>query len=230
MTGPHVSVLWAALSAWILAVIASAAESKVPTVFVGDLVPTEARQDYGSLGIDRSVMGKPLQIGERRFQRGLGTHANSRITYDVEGPCQRFEAWVGVDAEMRGYSASSVVFKVLTDGRVVFQSGIMRLDTPAKRVSVPLDGVRELQLVVTDAGDGITCDHADWADAVIIGRPEGTFATPGRKQFEVAAPGIVVELARRRDRRRRAGRQGVAPRAARHDAVGRLPRQGQRDQ
>jgi alpha-galactosidase len=38
-------------------------------------------------------------------------------------------------------------------------------------VSVPLDGVDELTLVVTDAGDGINCDHADWADARLIGNP-----------------------------------------------------------
>jgi hypothetical protein len=40
----------------------------------------------------------------------------------------------------------------------------MRGKQPAKKVSIPLDGVEEL-LLVTDADDGINCDHADWADA-----------------------------------------------------------------
>jgi hypothetical protein len=48
--------------------------------------------------------------------------------------------------------------------------------------------------VVTDAGDGINCDHADWAESVIIGQPELVAAAPGPKQFEVATPGISVEL------------------------------------
>jgi hypothetical protein len=163
-------------------------------IAVSSLMPTESQQGYGSLGIDRSVMGKPLQIGGRRFQSGLGTHASSRIVYDLEGPCERFEAWVGVDAEMRGYKESSVVFKVLTDGRVAFESDVMRIDTPAKRVTVPLTGVRELQLVVTDAGDGVNCDHADWAEAVIFGQPELPAAASGPKRFEVATHGIAVEL------------------------------------
>ena len=53
--------------------------------------------------------------------------------------------------------------------RKVFDSGVMRGRQPAKKVSVPLDGAEELLLIVTDAGDGITCDHADWADARLIG-------------------------------------------------------------
>ena len=82
---------------------------------------------------------------------------------------QRFEAEVGVDDEKDG--GGTVVFQVFADGRKVFDSGVMRGKQPAKKVSVPLDGVEELLLVVTDAGDGINCDHADWADARLIGNP-----------------------------------------------------------
>ena len=45
----------------------------------------------------------------------------------------------------------------------------MKGGQPAKKVSLSLDGVDELLLEVTDAGDGISCDHADWADARLIG-------------------------------------------------------------
>src|SRR6185503_735029 len=38
----------------------------------------------------------------------------------------------------------------------------------AKSVSVDLRGVRTLVLNVTDTGDGINYDHADWADAKIV--------------------------------------------------------------
>ena len=36
-----------------------------------------------------------------------------------------------------------------------------------KAIDLPLTGVKKLKLEVTDAGDGIDCDQADWADAVI---------------------------------------------------------------
>jgi hypothetical protein len=117
------------------------------------------------------VWGKPLQIGDHRFSEGLGTHANSELVSELEEPWERFEAWVGVDAAMRQYKEASVVFKVLGDGRELFQSGVMRAETSAARVSVPLAGVRQLKLVVTDAGDGRNCDHADWAEAVLLAKP-----------------------------------------------------------
>lgn len=39
---------------------------------------------------------------------------------------------------------------------------------PAKFVNVDLTGAKTLRLVVTDAGNGINNDHADWADAKFI--------------------------------------------------------------
>ena len=187
------TVLFAAMHS----ISAPAADKDAVRVFLGKLSPTESQQDSGSLSVDRSVGGKTLQIGARQFQHGLGTHANSRIVYELDGGYERFDAWVGVDSELaaQGYKAGSVVFRVNADGRTLFDSGVMRMDTPAKRVSAPLKGVRELELIVTDGGDGIYCDHADWADAMLVGRSEPAPAPPpGKKQFEVRAPGLVVEL------------------------------------
>ncbi len=152
---------------------------------LSELEPVSARQDYGSLELDRSVQGQTLKIGEREFARGLGTHANSRLVYDLGGRCTRFESWVGVDAEMKGYTNSSVVFQVFGDSRKLFDSGVMRLATPAKQVNVDVRGVKELALVVTDAGDGINCDHADWADAKLFARcaVRGAVRTAGTGSF-----------------------------------------------
>jgi len=43
----------------------------------------------------------------------------------------------------------------------------MREGTPAERVSLDLGGATEFLLEVGDAGDGIACDQADWAEAKI---------------------------------------------------------------
>jgi NPCBM/NEW2 domain len=157
------------------------------------LVPDSVRQDYGALQVDQSVWGRPLQIGDRRFARGLGAHARGEIVFHLEEPCERFEAYVGVDAAMRAYKGSSVVFIVLGDGRELFRSGVMTADTPARRVSAPLAGVAELKLVVTDAGDGITCDHADWAEPVLVPGPV-TRQPPKVARFTVISPSVTVHL------------------------------------
>lgn len=137
--------------------------------WLDELAPTSHEEDYGGLNRRVSVDGNPLRIGGKEHARGLGTHANSQIRYLVNNRYQRFEAEVGVDDEKDG--GGTVVFQVFVDGRKVFDSEIMRGKHSAKRISVPLENVEELLLVATDAGDGINCDHADWAEARLIGNP-----------------------------------------------------------
>ncbi len=48
---------------------------------------------------------------------------------------------------------------------LLFNSGVMYGNTAAREVSVNVSGRSELRLVVTDAGDGIHFDHANWAEA-----------------------------------------------------------------
>ena len=51
-------------------------------------------------------------------------------------------------------------------------------------------------LVVTDAGDGGTADHGNWAEAVLLGKPRPAAALPVPRptKFRVRAPGLEIEL------------------------------------
>jgi hypothetical protein len=103
------------------------------------------------------------------MRRGSGTHANSEIVYDLPaGMYQRFTAVAGVDQEISG--SGTVRFQVWLDGVKSFDSGTtaMRKSTVAVPIDIDVTGVRQLKLVVTDAGDGIGEDHGDWADAKLI--------------------------------------------------------------
>lgn len=168
----------------------------IATVFAGetrlqDMTCESAKQGWGALQLGASVGGQPMKIAGRTFAHGLGTHAASEIVYELDGALTNFSAWVGVDDEMKGYTNSSVVFQVFADGIKLFDSGMMRLNDVAKPVSVPLAGVNELKLVVTDAGDGIHCDHADWAEAVLLG---GALPAPKPGKYLVSTPALKIEL------------------------------------
>ncbi len=170
------------------------------SAYAGDLdalQPVTASQGWGQLMVGKSVQGGPIRIGDRTFRHGLGTHAPSEVVYDLGGQYDRFAAWVGVDAEMKDYTASTVVFKVFGDGRELFSSGIMRIGTPAKRVDVPIHGIAELRLVVEDAGDGQECDHADWADPVLFGNPKRVPEIAPKPKRSIRAPGITLKLSAR---------------------------------
>ena len=181
------------IAAWLLAVRLPAGSTAAETTPLGDLCPDSARQDYGQYAVDRSILNRPLQIGNRTFTQGIGTHANSELLFDLDGPYDRFEAIIGVDAEMRSYKTSSVVFIVKGDGRELFRSETMRIDSPPRRASVSLAGVRELRLIVTDAGDGINCDHADWAEAVLHSQPRAR-QLPDQPRFKVSCPSLALRL------------------------------------
>ncbi|MGA2622188.1 MAG: NPCBM/NEW2 domain-containing protein, partial [Thermoguttaceae bacterium] len=144
-------------------------KGQAPDAWLDTLTPVSQQQDCGVLQRSLSVDGKPLRIGGKTYARGLGTHANSQVHYALDNRYRRFEADAGVDDEKDG--GGTVVFQVLADGRKVFDSGVMRGKQPAKKVLIDLDGVEELLLIVTDAGDGINSDHADWANARLIGNP-----------------------------------------------------------
>jgi len=53
----------------------------------------------------------------------------------------------------------------------VAQSPVITAKTPGHSVMLeaPIQGARQLYLVVTDAGDGFSCDWADWAEPRLIG-------------------------------------------------------------
>lgn len=60
----------------------------------------------------------------------------------------------------------SVVFRILGDGKELFNSGVMHGGEPARAVNLEIRGIQTLELIAEDAGDGISGDHADWIDAV----------------------------------------------------------------
>lgn len=113
---------------------------------------------------NRSITDKPLGIGGTVFEKGVGTHANSSLLLSLDGKVASFSAEVGVD-DHAGSSAGSVEFIVWGDDKELWRSGICRMGEKPRSCKVSLSGVKELELEVTDAGDGVSFDHANWANA-----------------------------------------------------------------
>jgi alpha-galactosidase len=134
------------------------------TVNLASLDLSKMQQDWRTPRANRSVDRHGLSIGGRSFSEGVGTHANSTFRIDLKGAATRFQAWVGVDDEVKGNPAS-VEFQVVADKQVLWRSGVMKAGQAAKEVDVDLTGKKDLLLMVLDAGDGVSYDHADWAEA-----------------------------------------------------------------
>ncbi len=114
-------------------------------------------------------MGKPLKIADKQYHRGLYCHAVSKVVVRLPGAGETFTAEVGVDSnEQTQPGRGSVVFSVNVGDRELFCSEVMREGMCAVPVEIALGGATEFTLEVGDAGDGISCDQADWADAKVI--------------------------------------------------------------
>lgn len=135
--------------------------------------PISIQQGYASLQIDKSVNSfegwkKWNRLSNNYFfyRKGFGTHANSRIIFDINRNFSVFESDVGVDTEAG--TEASVTFQVFGDGRQLYTTPRMgRFDFP-QHIRIPVAEVKRLELVVTDAGDGISSDHADWLNPILI--------------------------------------------------------------
>jgi len=182
------------MNAWrilllVYVVTATAAAGAAETVWLDTLDLSAVRQGWGEPQARRSVEGNPLAVAGRAFPRGLGTHAPGRLVVDLRGGSARFSAWVGVDDEAAP-GTGSVEFRVQADGRVLFESGVVRRGDPPRAVDVDVRGVRRLTLTVTDAGDGAEGDHADWADArfEVVGERPASAAPPPAEQYGLLTP------------------------------------------
>ena len=137
-------------------------------------IALEIKQGWGDFGFDIATAptgrkGSPLQIGEQKFERGLGHHANGEIVVPLRGHFTRFRALVGV--QWQGGKKGSVTFRVSVDGELKFEAGPMSDSDPARPVDIPLVGAKELRLIATDSGDGIGCDMANWIEARLESDP-----------------------------------------------------------
>ena len=104
---------------------------------------------------------------EETFAKGIGSHADSTIIYDLTGKgYTSFSSYYGVDRETKvNPSQASITFKVYVDGNLKFTSAEMGTNT-AKGFTGDIDitGATELKLVM-EKGTNNWSDHGDWANA-----------------------------------------------------------------
>lgn len=135
--------------------------------------PIEVDRSNGERGIGD---GRTLTLNGTKYPKGYGVHAPSELKYSLAGSdnarCVRFRSQIGVDDEVG--SRGSVVFQVWGDGEKLYDSGVMTGASATKSVSVDLRGKKTIRMVVTDAGNGKTADHADWIAPTITCVPDIT--------------------------------------------------------
>jgi hypothetical protein len=140
---------------------------EVKNIRISDLDLRLMEQAWDTPKVNKSVSGKPLRIGGRAFDFGIGTHAQSDLLLYLGKKAKRFRAFVGVDDGTDG--KASVIFIVEADGKERWRSPVCHTGDAAVEVNIEVSGYNTLRLRATDAGDNNFHDHADWAEAVLEG-------------------------------------------------------------
>lgn len=115
---------------------------------------------------NRSVANRPMKIADQSFERGVGMHSQSTLTYDLPPDCTKLVAIIGIDAAAD--ELGNAIFRVLVDQKEIFNSGPVRRQDRPRPITIDLPAASQLQLVV-DYGDNLDIgDQANWADARLI--------------------------------------------------------------
>jgi len=161
------------------------------TNYLTDLPSTYSYVGWGSLVKNQSIGGNPIRLNGSTYAKGIGAHAFSGIEYRLGGIASRFRSDIGVDDEVG--ANGSVVFQVLADGTKIFDSGTLRGGAPHQTIDLEVTGVNRLTLGITDAGDGNSYDHGDWAGARLV--VSNTVPAPPPAPIGLAAsPGMPIPL------------------------------------
>ncbi len=127
-------------------------------------------QGWGKLHFSENLMQNgPLNLAGANYEFGLATHADSRIRITTGGPLKKFRAWIGVDCNRATLAKSKIprlIFGIEADGRELYQSPPLTIESEALLCEVELDGIDTFDLTVKSL-DGLPLANADWCEPVL---------------------------------------------------------------
>lgn len=131
--------------------------------------PNGEWQGFGTMKINQSIDGNQIKVGGVSPEvSGIGTHAYSRLVYNISG-YNTFTGKVGLDDEVDGGCGGTqrVRFVIKGNNSQLWESGeVSPTDGPIS-FTVPINGITTLELIVEPL-DNNYCDHTDWLDPKLL--------------------------------------------------------------
>ncbi len=140
----------------------AAVPADVKSVPLSHVAPAQARVGWLKPTYDNLPRPDALLIsGAELFDTGIFAHAPATYRYDLTaGGWTRLIGKCGLP-QQQPFAEGSVVFVIRADGKEVLRTKTVKASHAAP-FDIPLAGVRELELITEDAGDGNACDWGLW--------------------------------------------------------------------
>lgn len=160
-----------------------------PQVSLTTLPASEVEFGFAEPRLNRAWNGPPISLGGVQYERGIGMHAPTRMEFEVPEGAVQLQAIVGLADTIGDCPKAAVTFEVRNErDELLYGSGLVDPATPPKPIRVDLRGARTIALVLTDAGNGIDCDHGNWAEPSFLlgtsgaGHQQGGVRSPARRK------------------------------------------------
>jgi len=124
---------------------------------------------WGGARPDSTPYGLLLQVAGKQFTAGIGILANSRLEVRNSRGAQRFTATVGIDDSATD-KTHPVTFAVYGDGKLLATSAAIKWGEAAKTLSVPVAGVKLVELVARSPGADNMRLPVTWGEAALMER------------------------------------------------------------
>lgn len=138
-------------------------------IYASDLPFIQSTAGWGSVKRNYSVENNPMRVCGIKFDKGIGTHANSTVEFSIPDHAKRFITFAGYDEEVgTGASGCKCVLTVRIDGRDIETSGILVCGTSHLfDIEIP-DGAKTITLLADMSYDNNYSDHIDFAIAGFV--------------------------------------------------------------
>lgn len=134
--------------------------------YLSDIDCRKGTTGWGEIKRDKSCDGKSMKIGKKFFDKGIGVHAPSSLKYDLrKGSWGRLTGYAGVSSYLNpANNYASCQMKIVADGKEIFQTGKLKAKDEPVYFDLDLTGVKSLEFITGNAGDGMTGDHGNWGE------------------------------------------------------------------
>lgn len=117
------------------------------------------------LQINRNVTGGPLKVARQTFERGLGVHTRSVLTYDLDGSFTTLSLRAGLDDSAAPYGQAKL--SILMDGKTLWQT-TMKAGQITEPLKLTITDGHRLELHAEPAETLDVLGRVDWLDAVLL--------------------------------------------------------------
>jgi hypothetical protein len=121
---------------------------------------------HGTMRVNKSAGGFPLQLGKKTYEHGIGVTPLSILRYNIRGEdFTRFRGGVGHHPLGKNANLSlKVSTEIYLDDRLIWSSGKLSADEPAKLFDLDIAGGSMLELIGYDVDAESWRDFIDWVD------------------------------------------------------------------